>query len=217
MKERPILFSAPMVRALLAGTKKQTRRVMKLRGEPAEPPMPFRGRANELTGEWGICYTPRVITQHVRCPYGMAGERLWVRETFGYVSPHEGRAPIAECNIEYRADLPPGCTDQPGQWPADEARGEDEAPKWRPSIFMPRRASRITLEVVSVRVERLQDISEADAQAEGVAPYEPDDAVKQGPRWFRMGYEYLWEKINGKGSWESNPWVWCVEFKRVLT
>lgn len=194
-KERPILFSAPMVRAILAGKKTQTRRAIK-------KPERYDG-----IRECGFC-----------CPYGQPGEGLWVRETFGYVSPHDGRAPIEECEIQYRADLPEGCTDQPGQWPADEARGYDEAPKWKPSIFMPRKASRISLKIAGARVERLQEISEADAKAEGVEPFPRDP---EGDCWtdglYKTAYNYLWCEINGwsPNAWDANPWVWVVEFNRI--
>jgi hypothetical protein len=148
MKERPILFSAPMVRAILDGRKTQTRRVIKeklMRGEGA----------------------------HVNnCQYGKPGDRLWVRETFCY---HDYLA-----RYLYKADGVTGV-------------------KWKPSIFMPRIASRIMLEITGIRVERLQDISEEDAIAEGW-PKSSD--------WYRS----LWESINGQGSWVLNPWVWVIEF-----
>ena len=125
------------------------------------------------------------------CPYGRVGDHLWVRETW---APHTW--PPTGPSYQYAAD---------DQYPAPE--------RWRPSIHMPRAASRITLEVVSVRVERLNDISEEDAIAEGcpygVGGWMVDPAVgdKQFPT--------LWERINGPGSWDANPWVWVVEFKRI--
>lgn len=194
MKERPILFSAPMVRAILDGRKTQTRRVVKPQPhdtheiecgiyhptvidrhgeEDAGPPI---FGAYSMDGEWGC-----------KCPYGQPGDRLWVREAFGtcdsYV-PH----------VFYRAD--------------GEAPNHDF--KWKPSIHMPRWASRVTLEIVSVRVERLQGINRGDAMAEG-CPF-PNMARETDPRtWFVD----LLESINGAGSWEANPWVWVIEFKRV--
>ena len=227
MKERPVLFSGAMVRALLDGSKTQTRRVVK--------PAPEADQVlRTVTGSSGFIYsvddTPPVPYPAVRrirwdCPYGQPGDRLWVRETFGYVSPDEFERPHAECNIEYRADLPLGCTDRPGSWPADECAGDPARPRWRPSIYMPRAASRILLEIVSVRVERLQGIGEADCWAEGieaVAGALDDLAIIHLAK--RMGcsfedaaptYAALWESINGAGSWDANPWVWVVEFKRV--
>jgi hypothetical protein len=150
-------------------------------------------------------------------PYGKPGDTLWVRETWGAVSPTDEPVPLAlgQCEIEYRADLPPGCTDGPGEWPAD-ARDDPEAPKWRPSIHMPRWASRITLRITGVRVERLQDISEDDARAEG-CPYPPEwagrfmDRDETAKTWFKS----IWNQINGPAAWDDNPWVWVIAFERV--
>jgi hypothetical protein len=192
MKERPILFSGSMVRALLAGTKTQTRRVAK----PVRHP------------DLGNVYAPGALVlehepQHVIdrcCPYGRPGDRLWVREAF----MHEPAdfcweagvsIPCRPAETVYRADFP---NSQPGEG-------------WKPSIHMPRNLSRILLEITSVHVERLQDISEADALAEGV----PHSLNLPGGRFARENFEHLWWTINGDGSWESNPWVWVVEFKRV--
>ena len=178
MKERPILFSAPMVRALLAGTKTQTRRIVK---------------ARDL--EWmDVHQGLREPDNAERCPYGQPGDRLWVRETFGHFERNENFAP--GCEVFYRAD------------------GESLAvERWRPSIHMPRWASRITLEVTGVRVERLQDISEADATAEGVSAI-PDEMRRATPR---CDFQALWQSINGPDSWAANPWVWIVEFRRSAT
>jgi len=173
MTERPILFSAPMVRALLAGTKTQTRRALR--------------DGTWWTPEHGVIrMAPAGLActgfAHVACPYGKPGNRLWVRETW---AQHGLRA-------VYRAD-------------GDER--PTGAGAWRPSIHMPRKLSRITLEVTGVRVERLQDISTSDCWAEGI-PSSPDvDPLHE--------YRDLWESINGTGSWDANPWVWVVEFKRL--
>ena len=180
--ERPMLFSAPMVRALLAGTKTQTRRVVKARKDP----------------DYGCHMAPGEIAgdEHSArlCPYGRPGDRLWVRET--WATSALCRPPINDPFI-YAADLgPTGVM----KWAA----------RWRPSIHMPRIASRITLEVTGVRVERLQDISRGDAMAEG-CPF-ANMAAGPDPRdWYRD----LWDQINGAGAWTANPWVWVVEFKRV--
>ena len=196
MKVQQILMSAPMVRAILARTKTQTRRVVK--------PQP-RILAGEL-----LCWKDDALTDDqmaVRCPYGQPGDRLWVRETFRGCRAYEvqGYAPKDWGNkpIWFEADgAPPG---RPEQW----------ALRSRPSIHMPRWASRITLEVTGVRVERLQDISEADAVAEGSFTWagEQDTPVRDLPE-ARLVYRQLWEDINGPGSWDTNPWVWCVDFKR---
>ena len=230
MKERPILFSGAMVRALLDGSKTQTRRAVKLQVQ----------HDDSWVGGWKIVHkrvTQALLTFNqlggkplgsdaAICPYGQPGDRLWVRETFGYVSPDEFERPHAECNIEYRADLPLGCTDRPGSWPVDECAGDPARPRWRPSIHMPRAASRILLEIVSVRVERLQGIGEADCWAEGIEAVDRalDDLAiihlaKRMGRSFEDAaptYAALWESINGAGSWDANPWVWVVEFKRVM-
>lgn len=191
MKERPILFSGSMVRALLAGTKTQTRRIAK----PVRHP------------DLGNVYAPGALVleqepQHVIdrcCPYGQPGDRLWVREThmnWWKLDPENPEGPRLFSHVAaFAAD---GYVLEPGE-------------RWIPSIHMLRAASRILLEITGVRVERLQDISEADALAEGVA----HSLNLPGGRFARENFEHLWWTINGDGSWESNPWVWVVEFKRV--
>lgn len=194
--ERPIMFSAPMVRAILAGTKTQTRRVLKqVQIRSAGMPEP----------EWR--------SVHTLCPYGQPGDRLWVRESW--------RA-FAAFNRTPPRDITAGPVWHEAR--DDVAFHPTAYGTLRPSIHMPRWASRITLEVTGVRVERLQDISEADAIAEGIE----HAAV---PGWWRLygrdtsgdmdrsprvSYHSLWESINGPGSWDANPWVWVVEFKRVV-
>lgn len=196
MKERPILFSAPMVRALLAGTKTQTRRVVKA-SHIASTHYGSEDRASILARDT------------YRCPYGQPSDRLWVRETFDPIPPQDphynGGRPIA---IDYFATH----GKDSHQW---RIKDEDGMRRWKPSIHMPRWASRILLEVVSVRVERLQDISEADCIAEGAAGGHgaiPGYAYAATPL---EHYRYVWKAINGPGSWDENPWVWVIEFKRV--
>lgn len=188
MSERPILFSGEMVRALLAGRKTQTRRV-------AKP----RKHTSLLGGSWSDSYVldPGNAQWLMRdCPYGAPGDRLWVREAW--------RLSVAGGFVYYRADREhEECT--------AELAKRDPSLAWRPSIHMPRWASRLTLEVVSIRVERLQDISEADAIAEGVAVPMTCDVEHTARNAFRS----LWERINGPGSWDANPWVWVVEFRRA--
>ena len=197
MSDHPIIFSGPMVRAILDGRKTQTRRVVK--------PQPYQIETSWLRpvpGEWWKHLRPRL-------PYGIPGDRLWVRETWAeYVDVESGVHD--DERFCYRA------TDKM-MLPV----------KWRPSIHMPRWASRITLEVTGVRVERLQEISEADARVEGVGrDTNPCDHVRQscadigclGPT-HRASFCELWDTLNAKRgySWESNPWVWVVEFKLVKT
>lgn len=202
MTERPILFSAPMVRAILDGRKTQTRRVVKRE-------LSGRVKAVGSPRNWHLDDPNAVLA----CPYGQPGDRLWVRETFNWSSERDllPREPHKLCRE--RA----GYLDNRVVWAADGTRVHPEFGKavWRPSIHMPRWASRITLEVTAVRVERLNDISEADAIAEGCAGWgwhDPfsGDADGQTPQ---EEYAQLWEKINGAGSWDANPWVWIVEFR----
>ena len=219
MTERPIPFRDWEVRAILDGRKTQTRRAIKPQ-PPAEAESVLRQLysqdAPKNDGAWtwwaGKPQTP--ITKPLFCPYGAPGDLLWVRETWGAVSPTDEPVPLAlgQCKIEYRADLPPGCTDGPGEWPADERNSD--APKWRPSIHMPRWASRITLRITGVRVERLQDISEDDARAEVV--FEPSEPIERyGPKAGRVAFRMLWTNIKGPSAWDDNPWVWVIEFERV--
>lgn len=192
MKERPILFSAPMVRALLNGSKTQTRRVVKIpRGCSW-----YAELGGESAGWWEDVANPNGWwhVSEMQCPYGHPGDRLWVREAWAPCGPSPCDGAL------YRAEF-------------------DSGPlsiKFKPSIFMPRWASRITLEIVSVRVERLQDISEADCWAEGIHEVRSagdDHGDLRGS--VRQDYQALWESINGDGSWDENPWVWAVEFKRI--
>lgn len=199
MKERPILFSGSMVRAILAGTKTQTRRVVKHKIIGPNPPTGIFDWHHPRTDEWMGAHGGGIkfgLTNAARlCPYGQPGDRLWVREAF-YVGVEGG--PI------YRACIDQGLADF-----VDAVR-KRYGEKWVPSIHMPRWASRILLEIVGVRVERLQDINEWDAIDEGVG-----GDVKVAPCFAVERYRALWESINGPGSWDANPWVWVVEFKRV--
>lgn len=182
MKERPILFQGAMVRALLDGSKTQTRRVVKQR---------------DL--EWlDIHQGLREPDNKIRCPYGQPGDRLWVRETWLKTNPWSEGGPHT---YGYRA--------------SDEAEFPDAV--WKPSIHMPRLASRITLEVTDVRLERLQDITEADAKAEGCAPawldaYDHTTVHAHAQPTYKRGYARLWGEINGDASWDANPWVWVLSF-----
>lgn len=207
MTERPILFSGPMVRALLDGRKTQTRRIVKGLTIAADRVHPNDG------GSLGArVFTDGEAVQQVRCPYGVPGDTLWGRETHAIYNTHG----------QHRADglrwgpwggLPTMISDD-GTKIAYFREGFDRCDpgRWRPSIHMPRWASRLTLAITEVRVERLQDISEADAEAEGVQI--PALVPILGAFWSsRDGYARLWESINGKGSWAANPWVWAVTFE----
>lgn len=209
MAERPILFSGAMVVALLASTKTQTRRVIKPVGNDdgfvlqdyGSGWWPYRSDDGELPMKDGN------EIPHA-CPYGQPGDRLWVRETFAKI---DGQTqPWIE--TDYRATYTHG--DRLGDTLGIKKR-------WTPAIHMPRAASRITLEVTGVRVEQLQDISEADARAEGSPCVDEvtgrevlfPDASKCGT--YKLGYRSVWETINGPGSWDANPWVWVIEFRRA--
>jgi hypothetical protein len=201
MKERPILFSAPMVRAILEDRKSQTRRIVEM-----QP----RTKADIGTHGVGMPFIRNQdpMKRNLMCPYGQPGDRLWVREawkthsTFDHLPPRE----VPRSNLFYAAD----------------ERYSPSGSRWRPSIHMPRWASRILLEITGVRVERLNAISEADALAEGYSatPVTWDDAVEgaepvhDDPRY---AFSALWDSINGSGSWATNPWVWAIEFRRLET
>ncbi|MFD2297726.1 hypothetical protein QRO11_15540 [Paracidovorax citrulli] len=204
MADRPILFSAPMVRALLAGTKTQTRRVWKL-------PRGCQWYA-ELGGESeGWVIDPGqpwwLHVDEFRCPYGQPGDRLWVREAWRTVAEADALPP-RDLNEAHRI------------WNEADAPHQPGAGKLRPGMFMPRWASRITLEITAVRVERLQDISREDAMAEGIV-IQPDggyglaDTTHYHATDPRQSYFSLWEAINGPGNVEANPWVWAVTFPAV--
>lgn len=233
MKERPILFSAPMVRAILDGTKTQTRRLVKPQPEPIPVDVP---KAPGDNGWWWPAKAARSMVQ-IRdmgafCPYGKLGDRLWVREAFFAWGRWETRFSAKKGRDEWHFVDMSAESGNDYLYAADgvsntqafiKRRGGVQPMYWmRPSIHMPRRASRILLQLVSVRVERLNDISEADALAEGIHQETVDmilgtaEAMNQRePRPAREAYRLLWEDINGPGSWAANPWVWCVEFKRV--
>lgn len=244
MKSSPILFSAPMVRAILDGRKSMTRRIVK--GVVEEPGV-------YLVSAWEQGKMPK-------CPYGSASDRLWVRETF-YIDHVDwlGRLPSIQppetADAIYYAADGTCCQQIPECGCAEVGK-----PRWRPSIFMPRWASRITLEITDVKVERLQDISEDDAKSEGAIPtyhelyrcprcgyldHDDQDGTghweqgtsqhsndKNWSYWTlrcngcgevsdmplasaKEHFQHLWKAINGAGSWDANPWVWAISFKRI--
>lgn len=235
MKERPILFSGPMVKALLSGAKTQTRRLVGLDTlQVSNTPgydLTWRGRAplrsiaqqrRHSGGCWQDVSTGRFLGL---CPYGVPGDRLWVRETWASSRVHDTTRP---------SGLPMAAGEAPTTWYAADGTAEESwlnRGRWRPSIHMPRWASRITLEVTDVRVERLQDISEEDARAEGmdwaaplVLPGERIDDDREDPREVGYGsgsfalqnFRKLWDSINGKRvPWATNPWVFAISFKRL--
>lgn len=211
IKERPIIFSGPMVRAILEGRKSQTRRIIKpqpsknctgfspaISGEHWIEQLPVKVPAGMLHPRQGAVDTT-ISGNSLRCPYAPVGARIWVREA--YLVRGAGKIPV------YKADLSA----------VDAAGFGAMYGGWKRAMYMPRWASRIVLEIINIRVERVQDISEADAVAEGVsilpdaeiAARVADDSVA------RMEFWALWTSIHGPGSWEANPWVWVLDFKRV--
>lgn len=234
MKETQILFTAPMVLALLADTKTQTRRPVKWRELAPGLNLAFTGLSAFAYPQGWVLEGPsrtssEWLSQPSPCPYGAPGDHLTVRETFYAFGRWETRYSAKKRRDEWHfVDMTQECghaylyaADHPRPQPLAGKRDGGVTPKWwkRPAIFMPRAASRITLEVVSVRVERLQDISRADARAEGAPPSHPSiDKVSRefGYEDFsRSWYAQLWDEINGAGAWATNPWVWAVEFRRL--
>lgn len=239
MKERPMLFSGGMVRALLAGEKTQTRRLLKRQPEAPRCIYDCDGADTVVTAHCAPGHATAVVgfswemtrlnqtpapfvdgaTYDQNCPYGNVGDQLWVRETFDLAMGSGGMSEV----VIYRADEP------------DRAEGARWTDKWRPSIFMRRRDSRLSLRIARIRVERVQAISEADATAEGMAHYwrEMDDkaARKVRHRWddaaraygygktppdYRGLYAVLWDQINGKRApFATNPWTWVIDVERV--
>lgn len=208
MKERPILFSGPMVRAILDGSKTQTRRVVKPQFE--------RGPVDVVDGvpSWDAPtnYGGEVqmnTTYGKPCPHGVPGDQLWVREAWRGVVEINPPGKSMELGVARYVPDQEYCRRVEYQ----ATQGRDSEP-WRPSIHMPRWASRITLEITGVRVERLHDISEADAEAEGVdfLRHVPDADETLSARDL---FKCLWSGINGDDSWDANPWVWVEQFKRA--
>lgn len=290
MKERPILFSGPMVRAIIEGQKTQTRRVVTPQWDQQadvkemSATTPEGWQTSGHSGRWW-CAGEANSDEVVRCPYGIPGDRLWVRETFwgkhdveyGDYGVLYSNAPCLDVGKEFHPGIDYCATpeafnpprgeeargrpivkhekEEPGTWwlaPPDKWDGTDEDHSkngswvflpWpeaeytkHPSIHMPRWASRIDLEVTGIRVERIQDITEEDAKAEGVqipvtteqcppgmcrplvnalTPYRPGPRGITQHNLYRAEFAFLWDSINGKRgfSWEKNPWVWVVSFK----
>lgn len=197
MKERGIIFNAEMVKAILDGRKTQTRRIVKnvMLDNGIWLKKPTKTRSGTTTH---VLDAPK----HNLCPLGKIGDRLYVREAF--------KAGVCtESTIAYKAT----------HKPSDLEEGWYEEIKWTPSIHMPRWASRITLEITDVRVERLNDISRSDAIAEGAPPSHPTiDAISREcgfPDFSRSWFGQTWWHIYGKKNWQDNPWVWVIEFKKV--
>lgn len=217
MKERPVIFNSEMVRAILDGRKTQTRRVIANVGPDNCIPLQKPTKTKD-----GIYTHVMDAPGHGLCPFGRVGDRLWVRETFAILGNEDG------CPIDWEGNLIKGdekhaariykasCWQEPGNyglWSIPDRDTQYEG-AWRPSIHMPRWASRILLEITGVRVERLNDISHEDAKAEGCCYGRgggvPDFAVTPADH-----FPTLWASIYGVENWRANPWVWVIEFRRV--
>lgn len=212
MKERPILFTPENAQKSHDGLKTETRRLNGLEQFNAQPDR-WRLEGDTFVFDGGFEYVPVP-----RCPYGGVGDRLWVREAWRVTGGKEYEYQQRIEDVHYRGDINESIEFGPA--------------KWRPSIHMPRWACRTVLELTGVRVERLQDCSEADARAEGAAfvcelcgcdldtdhgaavHFACDDPDCERAS-HREGFMRLWESINGAGSWDANPWVWVLEFRRV--
>jgi hypothetical protein len=215
VKEHPILFSGPMVRAIIEGRKTQTRRVVK----------PSLGLQSTWLTVEGINRSPRLEMVYtnpdriygaqmehplggplgfVRCPYGQPGDLLWVRETWGAWPSRMGGVQVD--SLRFRAD--------------GEYQNEHNAWRWRPSIHMPRWASRLTLRITDVRVQRVQDITYNECIYEGLTELLTDEQQTDAEHraFGKKCFARLWDSINAKRgySWESNPWVWAISFERVV-
>jgi hypothetical protein len=214
VKEKPVIFSGPMTKAILSGTKTQTRRVIK--------PQPTDSWMREQVTDWSLYYTRNrwgrlekhlwichpTENKEIVCPYGKPGDQLWVRERWYCAGEHE-------------------CDGYPVRYEVDADLARAVSTKWRTPIFMPRWASRITLEITNIRVQRVQEISEADAIAEGVRQLRDGSgtyAGREGPGnlvtpWptAKEAFADGWDAINAKRgfSWSSNVWVWVLEFKKL--
>lgn len=199
MTERGMIFNAEMVRAVLDGRKTQTRRML----------TPHHLKMIDAAASIGECYPLESGNQHENsqsyyrewCPFGAVGDRLWVRETYGFEIRSVGGTPHEQ--IVYRASKPDAVR-------LYDCNGKPYPMKWTPSLHMRRKYSRITLEITGVRVERLNDITEDGAKAEGA----PTECCVIGDKHF-LGFRSLWRSIYGADSWQANPWVWVIEFKRV--
>lgn len=198
MKEHPVIFNSEMVKAILDGRKTMTRRIVK-------PDLPESiNPASVMWNEFNMVVQSHHDGTIVKCPYGKPSDRLWVRESFAW-GPKEIGPPY-----HYKSDYEGSIVD----W------------KWKPSIHMPRSASRITLEITGIRIERLQDISKEDCLKEGIGRHvpvpgdgEPIYTNYEDPKdpllHPKTSFLTLWESINGSDSWYDNPWVWVLSFKKV--
>lgn len=210
---KPILFSTPMVQAILEGRKTQTRRVLKpqplVHNEVIKMPIPMDEYSKILKQYvkkgYTEIYTKGVLQGMIapKCPFGEVGDTIWVRETWQHTSEFGINNQDENAGYIYKA------SENGKDWEENT-----EGWKWKPSIFMPKDACRIFLKITNIRVERLQDISELDAECEGAKKMQLEHLGGAFPN-HKSGFESLWQSINGKESWDSNPYVWVIEFETI--
>lgn len=232
MKEKPILFSPAMARAVLSGKKTQTRRVVRgawhepegyLQSEPEGEDLETdkSDKGDTTKREWYFSCRGVPASHIATCPYGEVGDRLWVREEhyiFGHWEMVEGlRTKTDKDKWRFVPDSKQVQYEPPENFRTSRLRSNSENSAWHKRLarFMPRWASRMTLEIDSVRVERLHDISEDDALSEGATTIRPEG--EGGDELPSRLFERLWTSINGRDSWDLNPWVWVVQFRRVIS
>ncbi|HBR1513908.1 TPA: hypothetical protein L9L67_003435 [Klebsiella quasipneumoniae subsp. quasipneumoniae] len=221
MKERGMIFNGEMVRAILDGRKTQTRRIMTVQSESSEFGLRYIAESS-LAKEVGMYFWSqsdacgmKARSKPFACPYGKPGDRIWVREAFRV---HSRATDVA--TLVYKASERNSWTEQTHRVPVAFCNKPATPEKWTPSLHMPRWASRILLEITDVRVERLNAISQEDAQAEGMeltgwrpTYSDPDSGGKVMTPY--DNFAELWSSIYGDESWKANPWVWVISFKRV--
>lgn len=205
IKQHPILFSTPMVKAILNGKKSMTRR--KCRKQPSKTAEFCR---YDIVGR--ALFTDGTL---IPCPFGKRGDILWGRETWRkYCHVDEyGYTKFDQVITEYRADNPGEIREVDADgWHVENKDGSEKFIPWRPSIFMPKELCRIWLEITDIRIERLSDITWQDIEKEGIEVEKPETLMS---RTHAELWEELWININGQESWNENPWLWVIEFKRI--
>ncbi|EPM0570771.1 hypothetical protein WJB81_000864 [Klebsiella aerogenes] len=222
MTERGMIFNGEMVRAILDGRKTQTRRIMK--NQPEHSGLGLRRVIDSKNGSddgkyfWSLSDACglKIRSKSFTCPFGSVGDRIWVREAFRV---HSRATDVA--TLVYKASERNSWTEQTHRVPVSVCNKPATPEKWTPSLHMPRWASRLLLEITDVRVERLREISQADAEAEGVGKLKKGFWKNYQPGWTefqltaRGSFATLWKSIYGDESWYADPWVWVIEFKRI--
>lgn len=201
IKNKPIIFSTEMIRAILNGNKKQTRRVIK--PQPIWDDGIWYWKNHYFSPEAFNIGNDKFIKE--KCPYQI-GQTLWVRETWSKIYIDWPPEENTEYEYEYKADIG---NKYPGEWP-EEYKDNEACGRWKPSIFMPREAARLFLNITNIKAEKIQDITEEDAKAEGVQPDKETGSYVDS-------FMCLWDRLNKKRGfgWDVNPWVWVIEFERI--